>query len=73
MHAAIVTPELFERVQALIEGRRTRTPTKRSVRESGETLEFERFDPFTLRGLLTCGTCGKVMSPAISKALTSKC
>lgn len=51
MHAPIVVPDLFERVHALIEGRRTRPPTKRRVRESGEALELERFDPFTLRGL----------------------
>lgn len=72
MHEPMIAPELFERVQTLIEGRRTRTPTKRSVRKSGEAIELERFDPFTLRGLLTCGTCGKVMSPAMSEAVTSK-
>jgi DNA invertase Pin-like site-specific DNA recombinase len=71
-HAPIVAPELFERVHALIEGRRTRTPTKRNARESGEALELERFAPFTLRGLLTCRSCGKVMSPAMSEALSSK-
>jgi hypothetical protein len=34
VYAPIVAPELFERVHALIERRRTRTPTKRNARES---------------------------------------
>jgi hypothetical protein len=45
VYAPIVAPELFERVHALIERRRTRTPTKRNARESGEALELERFAP----------------------------
>lgn len=72
MHAPMIVPELFERVQTLIEGRRTRTPTKRSERGADEQRTIEQFDPFRLRGLLTCGACGKVMSPAMSEALTSK-
>jgi hypothetical protein len=72
MHAPIVAPELFERVQRLVQGRRTRTPTKRSERGTDEQTATEQFDPFRLRGLLTCGACGKVMSPAMSEALTSK-
>jgi DNA invertase Pin-like site-specific DNA recombinase len=36
MHAPIVAPELFERVQRLVQGRRTRTPTKRSERGTDE-------------------------------------
>ena len=31
---------------------------------------LELFDPFLLRGLLTCGTCEKTMSPSMSEALT---
>jgi DNA invertase Pin-like site-specific DNA recombinase len=72
MHAPIVAPELFERVQMLVQGRRMRTPTKRSERGTDEQTAIEQLDPFRLRGLLTCGACGKVMSPAMSEALTSK-
>lgn len=54
VHAPIIAPELFERVQSLIEGRRTRMPMKRNERGAEEALELERFAPFTLRGLLTC-------------------
>jgi hypothetical protein len=36
MHAPIVAPKLFERVQMLVQGRRTRTPTKRSERGTDE-------------------------------------
>lgn len=71
-HASIIAQELFGRVQAIIDGRRTRTPTKRNERAADEVLELERFNPFILRGLLTCGACGKAMSPSMSKALTSK-
>jgi hypothetical protein len=72
MHAPIVTSELFERVQMLVEGRRTLTPTKRSEHGTDEQTAIAQFDPFRLRGLLTYGACGKVMSPAMSDALTSK-
>lgn len=72
IHAPIIAQELFDRVQATIGGRRTRTPTKRNGRDADEALELERFNPFILRGLLTCGACGKAMSPSMSKGLTSK-
>lgn len=72
MHEPIVAPALFERVQTIVEGRRTRTPTQRSERGADEDTAIRQFDPFRLRGLLTCGACGKVMSPALSEALTSK-
>lgn len=72
MHEPIVAPDSFERVQMLVQGRRTRTPTKRGERGTDEQTAIEQLDPFRLRGLLTCGACGKVMSPAMSEALTSK-
>lgn len=71
-HGSLIAPELFERVQAIIEGRRTRKPTKPSERSAEESRDLEQFDSFTLRGLLTCGACGKAMSPATSRALTPR-
>lgn len=71
-HKPIVASEQFDRVQSLIEGRRTRMPTKRGGRAPEEELELERVDPFTLRGLITCGACSKLMAPAMSTALTPR-
>jgi Recombinase len=68
-HARIVSAELFSKVQALIDGRRTRAPTKPSERDADEQKAIELFNPFVLRGLLTCGTCGKTMAPSMSEAL----
>jgi hypothetical protein len=65
VHQAIVDDELFEEVQAVIARRRTREPSKH------ERYDV-RFDPFILRGLLQCATCGHVMSPSMSRALTKK-
>lgn len=67
IHAPIIAQELFDRVQATIGGRRTRTPTKRNGRDADKALELECFNPFILQGLLTCGACGKAMSPSMSK------
>lgn len=67
IHTAIVQPELFDRVQAIITGRRTRETATRA-REDFD----DRSDPFILRGLLTCGHCGHTMSPAMSVALTNE-
>ncbi len=67
VHAAIVQPELFDRVQEIVTGRATRASSSR------ERADFdERLDPFILRGLLTCGACGHVMSPSMSVALTNR-
>ena len=59
-HEALVSREVFERVGASIEGRRTRTPTKRP------TVDGE-VDPFLLRGLLVCTACGKRMTTSSSR------
>ncbi|QRK08585.1 recombinase family protein [Archangium violaceum] len=63
VHTALVPNELFERVQATIAARRTRTPAKR-------TKASERDDPFLLRGLLVCERCGKTMTTSMSTSLT---
>ncbi len=55
VHAAIVERALFERVGEKIAGRRTLTPTLRPQRE-------DAVDPFLLRGLLVCASCGKRMT-----------
>ncbi len=67
IHTAIVEAELFDHVQGIITDRQTRAPSRR------ERDDFdERFDPFILRGLLTCGECDHAMSPSMSVALTKK-
>ncbi len=71
-HAPIVSAELFLKVQALIDGSRTRVPTKPSARNADERQVIALFDPFLLRGLIACGTCGKTMSPSMSEAITPK-
>jgi DNA invertase Pin-like site-specific DNA recombinase len=71
-HAPIVSAELFSKVQALIDGRRTRAPTKPGERDAEEQKALELFNPFLLRGLITCGTCTRTMSPSMSEALTLK-
>lgn len=63
-HAPIVSAELSSKVQALIDGRRTRATTKPSERDADEQKAIELFNPFVRRGLITCGTCKKTMSPA---------
>ena len=59
-------------MQALIDGRRTRQPTKPSERDADEHKVIELFDPFVLRGLITRGTCEKTMSSSMSEAITLK-
>lgn len=54
IHAPIVAPELFDRVVATIEERRTRAPSKRTP--------LEHDDSFLLRGLLVCERCGSRMT-----------
>ena len=71
-HTPIVSAEPFFKVQALIDGRRTREPTKASERDADEQKVIEQFNPFVLRGLITCGTCEKTMSPSMSEAMTLK-
>lgn len=71
-HAPIVSAELFSKVQLLIDGRRTREPTKPGERDADEQKVIELFNPFLLRGLITCGNCAKTMSPSMSEALTLK-
>jgi hypothetical protein len=71
-HAPLISAELFSKVQALIDGRRTRAPTKPSERDADEQKAIELFNPFVLRGLIMCGTCEKTMSPAMSEAMTLK-
>jgi hypothetical protein len=72
VHAPMVAPELFERVHALIERRRTRTPTKRNARESGEALELERFAPVHAAWPAHLRVMRQGDVPAMSEALTSK-
>jgi DNA invertase Pin-like site-specific DNA recombinase len=55
VHAAVVSRDLFDRVAATIEGRRTRPPTPRPEVEGA-------VDPFLLRGLLVCVGCGRRMT-----------
>lgn len=71
-HAPIVPAELFSKVQTHIDSRRTRAPTKPSERDADEQKALELFNPFLLRGLITCGTCEKTMSPSMSEAMTLK-
>jgi hypothetical protein len=71
-HAPVVSAEAFSKVQALIDGRRTRAPTKPSERDADEQKAIELFNPFVLRGLIMCGTCGKTMTPSMSEAITPK-
>lgn len=59
-------------MQALIDGRRTRVPTKPGERDADEQRVIELLNPFVLRGLITCGTCEKTMSPSMSEAMTLK-
>lgn len=59
-HAAIIDAELAAKVAELIEGRRSRAPSKRTPIPVAK-------DPFLLRGLLACEACGKTMTPAMSK------
>jgi hypothetical protein len=54
-HPAIVTPELFERVRARIEGRRSRAPGR-----TKSTIDWP------LQGKIICSQCGRVMSPSTS-------
>lgn len=63
-HDPIVSAEQFSKVQALIDGRRTRVPTKPGERDADEQRVIELLNPFVLRGLITCGTCEKTMSPS---------
>ncbi len=67
VHTAIVQPELFDRVQEIITRRATRASSSR------EHEDFDgRFDPFILRGLLTCGACRRTMTTSMSTKLTTK-
>ena len=54
---------MFERVNAAIDGRRTREPSTRPA---------DRVDPFLLRGLLACGHCGKPMTTSSSRKLAKR-
>ena len=72
VHTAIVPPALFDEVQALINERRTREPTRRTVEDPDERMAMELFDPFILRGLITCGECSKPMTTSSSEAITLK-
>ena len=53
-HEPIVTPELWRRVQAVLDGRTVEQPAK--TRE-----------PYPLAGLVRCGKCGCLMSPYTAK------
>lgn len=61
-HAPLVSADLFSTVETLIDGRRTRAPTKPSERDAGEQKALEPFDQLLPRGLITCGICEKTMS-----------
>lgn len=65
VHAPIIDDESFDKVQAIIASRRTRSPSVR-------TTVDPRIDPFILRGLLACEACGKTMTTSMSTALTKK-
>ena len=64
-HPAIVDDEHFQRVQAMIAGRRSRLPSSRS---NGE----DREDPFLLRGLVLCEHCKRTMTTSASTAITRR-
>jgi site-specific DNA recombinase len=64
-HVAIVEPELWDRVQAVVANRKTRATSERGQPDA-------RFDPFVLRGLLTCGDCQRPMTTSMSTKLTTK-
>jgi site-specific DNA recombinase len=65
IHTAVVEPALWDRVQAIIGDRNTRESSER-------TRPDANFDPFVLRGLLTCGPCGRTMTTSMSTRLTAK-
>ena len=60
----IVTREVFDAVQALASGRRTRHPRPRPRGEN-------RADPFLLRGLVRCTRCGRLMTTSMSRGLSA--
>ncbi len=55
-HEALITPELFYKVQDFLDGRRNNAPQK----------NFKRIQ-FPLRGLLICPQCGKYLTASSSK------
>jgi len=65
IHTAVVEPELWDRVQSTIGDRKTRASSDRSRPDAN-------FDPFILRGLLTCGPCGRTLTTSMSTKLTAK-
>lgn len=65
VHAAIIDPDQFERVQEATNGRRTRPSSTRTAFTPGH-------DPFILRGLLRCARCGKAMTTSMSTKLTRR-
>lgn len=65
IHTAVVESALWDRVQAIIGDRKTRTTSDRARPDAN-------FDPFVLRGLLTCGPCGRTMTTSMSARLTAK-
>lgn len=54
-HKAIIAPNQFHEVAAIIASRRTRAPGRKKPRT-----------PWLLQGLLKCGQCGRPMSPSRS-------
>jgi hypothetical protein len=59
-HDAIVDEDLFARVRAAVDGRRTRVPSRRPQQEG---------DLFLLRRLLRCVHCDRLMTTSSSRAL----
>ncbi len=58
-HDAVVDAGLFEKANAAVSARRTRTPGRRKLEEPR--------DPFLLRGQLRCARCGRLMTTASGK------
>ena len=55
VHEGIVAPAVFEQVQQVVASRRSRPPGRTNA-----AIDWP------LRGLLICGSCGRVMSPCMS-------
>ncbi len=64
-HAAVIDAELAAKVAELIEGRRSRAPSKRTPIPLAKA-------PFLLRALLRCEACGKTMTPTMSKGTIAR-
>jgi len=64
VHDAIIDSDTFARVQEAIATRRTRQASPRPAATAEQ-------DPFVLRGLLVCVTCGKHMTTSASRSVAA--